>query len=338
MTGGWIKFEKALESDPRVRKLARELRNACVTQGRFNKDDTYFSHAFFVSQVLGCLGRLWFYADTHIPKDDMIQMDINDVDEIVGVQGFAQILPEDWLQILDAETVKLPGFHTHNGTKAKKQAVTNKRVARFREKVALESYKHKRSCNADVTPDALPDQDQDQDQDQESITHIGQAAKQPDADPRETETQISEHMLEIKAIYPKAAREDWITGEKRARTLVLNGEASWVDLQAGTQRYAKHCKATGRIPLNPARFFGDVDWPWSQEWPIPAKPGRSAPPSDEAAWAEANALAQEIGFRNPHPGETASSYMHDVKWERDKPPPLELRRGLAGIGGKRVTP
>lgn len=103
--------------------------------------------------------------------------------------------------------------------------------------------------------------------------------------PHETETAIFEIIATIKAKYPRAAREDWITAEKLARQLVLSGEATWPQLEAGVERYQRHCKATNRISLNPSRFFGDVDRPWSQEWPIPeAKHVNGFDPTAAAAW------------------------------------------------------
>jgi hypothetical protein len=85
----------------------------------------------------------------------------------------------------------------------------------------------------------------------------------------EAEAEVHEHVMSIKARYPRALREDWITGEKNARNLVLNGAATWPELLAGVERYAKLCKATGRWVLNPANFFGAIDRPWSQAWDIP---------------------------------------------------------------------
>jgi hypothetical protein len=84
----------------------------------------------------------------------------------------------------------------------------------------------------------------------------------------EPESEVFIKIAAIKSRYPKAAREDWITAEKNVRALITDSGVSWETLQAGVERYRKHCDATNRIPLNPSRFFGDVDRPWSQDWPI----------------------------------------------------------------------
>lgn len=154
MSSGWIKFEKSLRDDPRVLRIARQLGNAGVTHERFTNQ----AH---VTLVLGCLAQLWCYADTHVREGDTLDLGIDDIDEIVGLQGFCSMLPDDWLQVIDAEHVKLPGFLGHNGTEAKKKALTQKRVARHRESVTSERISKKRSRNADALPDQTrPDQDQ----------------------------------------------------------------------------------------------------------------------------------------------------------------------------------
>lgn len=144
----WIKIEKSLETDPRVIKLARAL---AVTHERYTRNAC-------VTLVCGALTRLWIYADSHIRDDDTLDLGPADLDELLGLPGFCASMPADWLEVLDAERVKLPGFLAHNGVEAKKRALTQKRVAQHRDAV-------KRSTVTPCNADALPDQDRDQDQD-----------------------------------------------------------------------------------------------------------------------------------------------------------------------------
>lgn len=88
------------------------------------------------------------------------------------------------------------------------------------------------------------------------------------ASSRETDAEVFNLVAMLRAQYPKAARENWIGAERNARRLV-DDDVGWELLFAGVQRYAKHCKVTGRIPMNPENFFGAEDRPWSQDWPIP---------------------------------------------------------------------
>jgi hypothetical protein len=147
--GGWIKFEKDLLTDPRVLAMAEQLRSNDKIEACCN------AHALHhVTLVLGGLAQLWFLCDTHIGQDDVLPIGVNEINQFVGIEGFAQILPQDWLQVIDAHHVKLPNYHIHNGTVAKKTALTNKRVNRHRLQRNADALQ---PCNAD----ALPDQDQD---------------------------------------------------------------------------------------------------------------------------------------------------------------------------------
>lgn len=126
---GWIKLEKDLLTDMRVRNMLRALETTplglSVTQGRYGRDAG-------VTLLLGALARLWMYADAFARDDDTINLSAHDIDELTGIEGFSQLLPAEWLEILDEKRAKLPGFQAHNGTEAKRRAVDAKRQARFR--------------------------------------------------------------------------------------------------------------------------------------------------------------------------------------------------------------
>lgn len=137
----WIKIEKALESDPRVLRIARHL-NACNAPAFHG-----------VTLVVGALARLWIYADSHIREDDTIDLGPAEIDEWLGMPGFCAMLPGDWLEIIDDFRVKLPRFQQHNGVEAKRRALTQKRVAHHRDNA-------KRGSVTPRNDRALPDQDQ----------------------------------------------------------------------------------------------------------------------------------------------------------------------------------
>jgi hypothetical protein len=122
---GWIKIEKDLETDPRIRRIARALCNADASRG--------------VTQVVGGLTRLWMHADSHVRADDTLDMSTSEIDEWLGLPGFCALLPEDWLTPLDDSSVELPGFQTHNGVDAKKRALTQKRTTRYRHNMKRKS-------------------------------------------------------------------------------------------------------------------------------------------------------------------------------------------------------
>lgn len=293
---GWVKFEKDLETDPRTQRVAK-----AIAAHLSMSDGSNACALLAVTLVCGALTRLWIYADSHIRSDDTLGAGVDALDEWIGIRGFCAMLPPDWLIVIDENNVELPGFQSHNGVVAKKTAQTQKRVSNHRTRQALK----------DRNAGALPDQTRP-----DHITYI--------APGQNSETEIRKHIDAIKADYPPPARADWITGEKRARQLVLNGEATWTQLRDGTKRYRAHCSATGRIPLNPARFFGDVDRPWSQAWALPdPKPRadyRTPAPNHDAMWADAKSRAKTIGFREPYSSESADVYMTEVKLAENRPP------------------
>ena len=103
------------------------------------------------------------------------------------------------------------------------------------------------------------------------------------------EEEASAELARLKAAYPPhPGRTDWITAEHHIRRHVEAG-AAWDALHEGVRRYADHVRATGRLVLNPARFFGDADRPWSQAWPIPPTKAQATQDSNIAAaraWLE----------------------------------------------------
>ena len=158
---GWIKLEKDLLTDPRVLRVARILERAYwfIPTSESECDPCNAVALPAVTLALGGLAQLWILADTHVGQDDILSLGADEINEFIGLKGFCEILPHDWLEVIDADHVKLPGFHTHNGTQAKKKAQVLKRVTRHRGQRNAQAF-HTRNGHA------LPDQDQDQDQDQ----------------------------------------------------------------------------------------------------------------------------------------------------------------------------
>ncbi len=148
---GWIKFEKDLQSDPRVTRMAKAL------QGQWSMVSGCNASALpGVTLVCGALARLWIFADSHARDDNTIDIGMDEIDELVGIPGFSKLMPSDWLLEVGPHTVELPEFQEHNGVEAKKKALTQKRVARHRSKDKPKSVSTR---NASALPDQTrPDQ------------------------------------------------------------------------------------------------------------------------------------------------------------------------------------
>jgi hypothetical protein len=152
----WIKFEKDLFTDPRVLRLAKSL-EARWEMVNDAQDVRNVAALPAVTLVCGALVRIWGLADTHVGEDDVLPLGTDELDEVLGIPGFCALMPADWLEPLDEQSVKLPHFHEHNGTQAKKKAVTQKRVAAFRARHASPLPQR----NARALPDQTrPDLDQ----------------------------------------------------------------------------------------------------------------------------------------------------------------------------------
>jgi hypothetical protein len=127
VAGDWIKMRSNLWDDPRVSKLCDLL--DCGE-----------------AQIVGALYWLWATADQHTEDGILAGLSLKQIDRKTGVQGFAQALCDiGWLSA-QPDGVRVTRFEEHNGTTAKKRAVTAKRVANHR-------------SNADVTQPALQDDD-----------------------------------------------------------------------------------------------------------------------------------------------------------------------------------
>ena len=126
---GWIKFEKDLESDPRVLRLAR-----AIAERQRNAGVTHVTRELALLLAMGALVRLWMYADRFVRADDTIDTSTDEIDEMLGLPGFCRDCPECWLRVVDAQTVELPNYQDHNGTEARRRAATRARVAAFRQR------------------------------------------------------------------------------------------------------------------------------------------------------------------------------------------------------------
>lgn len=268
---GWIKIEKDLRTDPRFLRMAKGLRNADVTQERISLEKA-------ATQVLGALVQLWMYADSHIREDDTLDIGTDEIDELVGLVGFAQLMPVDWLEVLEEHRVKLPGFQHHNGTEAKKRALTQKRVANYRiRSVTQESSGGVTNSNATPLPDQTrPDQTR---------------PKKKDLSAAPTPWWFDE----FKQAYPKRAGDpDWRGAEKAGNARLREGHSAR-ELIDGAIRYAEYCRVDGSAGtqyVKQASTFLGPGKPFLQAWtppPTKAQVQQDANVSASVEWLQRSA-------------------------------------------------
>lgn len=82
--------------------------------------------------TVGKLFRVWNWFDQHT-VDGVAQGVVPALlDRLVGVSGFMEAMQEVGWLVIDKERLRLPNFDRHNGSTAKKRALTAKRVASFK--------------------------------------------------------------------------------------------------------------------------------------------------------------------------------------------------------------
>jgi hypothetical protein len=134
MAGDWIKLQKDTPEKPEVLAISSRL--------QLDPD-----------AVVGKLVRIWSWFDTHTLNGNAESVTFAFLDRITGVTGFAeQMMLVGWL-IQKGSVLTLPNFEYHNGQSAKKRALVNKRVEKYRNGNAESNSK----SNASVTHEELPE-------------------------------------------------------------------------------------------------------------------------------------------------------------------------------------
>lgn len=269
---GWIKKEKDLLTDPRIFKAGRALADLYDLMPKDRGPACNAEALPGVTLMMGALDILWMYADTHLRPDDTLDLGPHDVDQLVGIAGFCQICPTDWLEIIDSDCVKLAGFHKHNGTEARKKALTQKRVEAHRNTV-------KRTSVTARNKNLLPDQDQDLEK-TKTKTSLRTTARERASDDDEPEG-----FAEFRQIFPpRAGSQPWHRARGCWRARVKEGHTP-AKIIAGAARYAAFIEATGqkntRTVLQAATFLGP-DTHFENLYPLPAE--------KESAWDEIQRL------------------------------------------------
>ncbi len=289
---GWIKLEKALVESLRFKRVVRALRN--VLRGVSVTGGVEISHAHIENMVLGGLFKLWSYADTHLDENDILDATLDEIDEVVGIHGFAAALPTDWLQVIDAEHVKLPDFLDHNGSSASLRKGNAKRQAAYRWRQKQRNVTHDVTERDASHNDARPDQTRP---DQTRVKNARASRVTPGTVPRETDRSRAA-FLRAKASYPAGTFTDseWLLAEREFYARVEEGVAT-DDLVAGSAAYCLQQQAMGnertRFITKPSKFFNGTGM-WRGPFPIPQAPA-GKPEDDPAARAAFDALVATDG-------------------------------------------
>lgn len=337
---GWIKVDKDLPESIRFRRMVR----AYQTASHGAEDVTRYSCD--AALLLGAVLRLWIFADSHIADDNTLDSTFAEIDDIVGVKGFAAVCPLEWLHDLGNGRVELPEFLERNGTSAKQRKDAARRQANFR----------LRRRNGTVTRDsngsnashaARPDQTRPEE--------IRKNARELSARtprnvphgtspmPRAAGTLTEELEAFIQATYPECSgRREWLTAFHHVGILLSTGRATEADIRRRVAGYRAFVEAGGASSAayvyTPQNFFDPraEDPLWSRDWSTPkSREQQQREEREQANWNRIHAYREAIQCPlQPRDHEPAEAFETRVKgWERDQDWNKRSGAGNASGGG-----
>lgn len=190
MSSGWIKFDKDMVDDPRLMTAATKLLDryqVSVRTGQTGFVDLSKGDAvrYACNALRGALVTLWRYADEHVRDDDTVTCTVTEIDALVGIDGFCDVMPPSWLVTSDdGSRVKLPGYCAKNSlsSKRKKSDKSAERQRRYRERL---KEQRERNDTRNVTGDKGVSLGGDQDLDQDLLRE----RKEPPVSPKKSTSQ-----------------------------------------------------------------------------------------------------------------------------------------------------
>ena len=291
---GWIKLERSLKTDIRFGKAAKKLDLKKILEAAVTDPERYAS--LRQTLLLGALAQLWLHADEHVGHNDLLRGSVDDINELIGVQDFCQVLPADWLQVVDSDHVKLTDFVEHNGTSARSRKLNSERQQRFRDKHRAEHPTIE--SNADVTP-----------------SNASNGSKQTKQTRRKETEGRGDARGDAAVIRPPPERgsrlpEDW----KPTPDLEAYARQRGFDPVKILEAFRDHWAAA------PGQKGRKANWgatwrTWVRKELIDHPPAKSNGhgPRNEAAWAEATSYAAAVGFRPPLEHESVTAYAQAIE-------------------------
>lgn len=132
----WIRFWKDMPTDPRILDAAARLTARLKFSHPNGPQVSKVEEICYARNVItGALVTLWCYAEEHISDDDSLPLSSHALDIIVGLEGFYDLMPRDWIiESDDGTRVVLPGYREKNAliTEEKRSVQSKQRMARWR--------------------------------------------------------------------------------------------------------------------------------------------------------------------------------------------------------------
>jgi hypothetical protein len=243
--------------------------------------------------VVGGLCRLWAFAFEHVRDDNTLACTPDDVNHIVGVDKFCDIVPPEWLQVINPDRIHLPNFLEDNGLDPKLRAAARERKAksRLRHKQVTAGHNQVTARHNHVTPLRV----------QSSESRVQSKTKNKDA-PFDAASVVG---LDCKAWSDWIAYRIAIHKPVRPASQAIAAKRL-ANMGPGQRDAVEYSIANGYQGLfAPQKTNGKAP---------PMKPDHSA------EWAEARARAKAVGFRDPGAQESVGAYMTSIKLYEQRMP------------------
>lgn len=224
--------------------------------------------------------RVWVWFDQHTENGNAPVTLLKRIDSLAGVTGFAEAMKNaGWLEII-GDQIELPNFDRHCGNSAKKRALTNRRVAAYREK--------KRKSNAEGNAGSVTKPYQKactRDRDRSSVTNVTDASA---SDPVKELFDLGVAVLTNSGVAEKPARA--LIGKlRKARG---DGEALEAIKKARDKTDPQNFIASCATPKLRLPADDDGLWPFAKEYGLPG-------PGTLNYWQYRKLLQDEIDKMHP---------------------------------------
>lgn len=123
----WIRVGAQLLREPEILAMAKVLAARARAERRRVPPPEQL-----LATCVGAVIILWITFLPLADENDVIPGKVPDIEKLTGIQGFCDLLSAEWLVVLDAEHIKLPGFRAHRSTMSLKREQDAIRAQRYR--------------------------------------------------------------------------------------------------------------------------------------------------------------------------------------------------------------
>lgn len=127
----WIRVGAQLLREPEILAMAEALAARARAERRRVPPPEQL-----LATCVGAVIILWITFLPLADENDVVPGKVPDIEKLTGIQGFCDLLSAEWLVVLDAEHIKLPGFRAHRSTTAMKLELHRQRQQRYRDAIA----------------------------------------------------------------------------------------------------------------------------------------------------------------------------------------------------------